>query len=64
MNKILIGIGLVVVLAGVILIYDARPITKRIFGFGDQNEGANGLKITGFVLTVIGGLLIMYNAIM
>ena len=30
-------IGLIMVLLGVILIYDARIITKRFFGFGDQN---------------------------
>jgi len=61
MNKILIGIGLAALLIGVILIYDARPITKKIFSFGDQNEGTAGLKITGFVLAVIGGLLIFFN---
>ena len=33
-------IGLLLVLAGVILIYDARMITKKFFGFGDQNEGS------------------------
>ena len=61
MSKVLIAIGLIVVLIGVILIYDARPITKKMFGFGDQNDGTAGLKITGFVLAVIGGLLIFFN---
>ena len=42
-------LGLIMILAGVILIYDARIITKRFFGFGDQNEGASGLKILGFI---------------
>jgi len=59
MDKILMAIGLVVVLIGVIIVYDARPITKRIFGFGDQNEATTGLKITGFILSIIGGILIM-----
>lgn len=45
-------------LIGVILIYDARIITKRFFGFGDQNEASSGLKILGFILAVIGGLII------
>lgn len=31
-------VGVLLVLLGVILIYDARIITKRFFGFGDQNE--------------------------
>ena len=43
------------VLIGVILIYDARIITKAFFGFGDQNEGSLGLKIIGFVMVIIGG---------
>ena len=52
-------IGTIILMCGVILIYDARPITKKIFSFGDQNEGVKGLKIVGFVLSVIGGLLIL-----
>ena len=28
-------IGALILLAGVILIYDARIITKKVFGFGD-----------------------------
>lgn len=49
------------VLAGVILIYDARIITKRFFGFGDQNEGSNGLKILGFILAIVGALIIYFS---
>lgn len=52
-------IGTIILMCGVILIYDARPITKKIFSFGDRNEGVKGLKIVGFVLSVIGGLLIL-----
>ena len=47
-------IAMLIVMSGVILIYDARPITKKHFGFGDQNEASMGLKIVGFVLTIIG----------
>ena len=35
-------LGILLVLSGVILIYDARNITKKFFGFGDQNEGSSG----------------------
>ena len=38
-------IAVIIILIGVILIYDARTITKKIFGFGDQNEASSGLKI-------------------
>ena len=38
-------IALFMIFGGVILIYDARLITKKFFGFGDQNEASQGLKI-------------------
>ncbi len=48
-----------IIMCGVILIYDARPITKKLFSFGDRNEGVVGLKITGYILSIIGGLMII-----
>lgn len=53
-------IAIIIVFAGVILIYDARLITKKFFGFGDQNEGSQGLKILGFIISIIGGLIIFF----
>ena len=54
-------ISAIMILAGVILIYDARLITKKFFGFGDQNEGSSGLKILGFLIVIIGGLILYFN---
>lgn len=54
-------ISVLIIMAGVILIYDARPITKKAFSFGDQNEGTFGLKITGFILSIIGCLIMLLN---
>lgn len=54
-------IAVLMLLAGVILIYDARIITKRFFGFGDQNEATSGLKILGFIIVIIGGLILYFN---
>ena len=51
-------LGILLVLAGVVLIYDARNITKKFFGFGDQNEGSLGLKIVGFLVTLIGTIIL------
>lgn len=48
-------------LGGVVLIYDARIITKRFFGFGDQNEATSGLKILGFIIVIFGGLILYFN---
>lgn len=57
----LIIIGILIVLIGVIAIYDARILTKKLFGFGDQNEASMGLKILGFILAIVGGLVIYLN---
>ena len=54
-------ISAIILLIGVILIFDARIITKRFFGFGDQNEASNGLKILGFILTLVGRLIMYFN---
>jgi len=43
------------------MIFDARSLTKKLFGFGDQNEATNGLKILGFLMTIIGMLIIYFN---
>lgn len=52
-------LAIFIIMIGVILIYDARPITKKNFSFGDRNEAVVGLKITGFVLSVIGGMILI-----
>lgn len=52
-------IGTIIMMIGIILIYDARPITKKIFSFSDQNEAALALKILGFIMSIIGGVLIL-----
>ena len=61
MKIVLILIGLLLAMIGVIMVYDARLITKKFFGFGDQNEASMGLKILGFIIAIIGGLIIYFN---
>lgn len=58
---VLFIIGLIITVIGVIMVYDARILTKKLFGFGDQNEATLGLKILGFILAIIGVLLIYFN---
>ncbi len=53
-------INAIIILIGVILIYDARIITKKLFGFGDQNEATSGLKILGTMLVAIGALILFF----
>lgn len=59
-NIIMRIVLLIIILSGVVLIYDARILTKKFFSFGDQNEGASGLKIFGFIFAVIGGVLLFF----
>ena len=51
----------ILIVFGVILIYDARRITKKLFSFGDQNEGSMGLKITGFLISTITSCILIFN---
>ena len=44
-------IGLIMLLIGVILVY----------GFGDQNEASSGLKILGFILSILGATIIYFS---
>lgn len=60
-NIILKIIMLLIILGGVILIYDARILTKKFFSFGDQNEGSAGLKILGAILVFIGGIILFFT---
>ena len=54
-------VAVIVILIGVILVYDARIITKKLFSFGDQNEATSGLKILGWLLAIIGILIIFFT---
>lgn len=61
LKMILIVIGTIIALLGTIMVFDARKLTKKLFGFGDQNEATSGLKILGFFMAIIGALLIYFN---
>lgn len=61
LKVILLIIGSLITMAGVIFIYDARILTKKLFGFGDQNEATLGFKILGLILSTAGGFLIFFN---
>lgn len=52
-------IALILILIGVIFIFDARLLSEKWFGFGDQNEATSGLKILGFIFSMIGAAIIL-----
>ena len=60
MKILLLTIGIISLVCGVKFIYDARPIVKKYFSFGDKNEAALGLKMFGFLLMVIGSVIMYF----
>lgn len=60
-NIICILIGIILSALGVIMIYDARKQTKKLFSFYDQNEGAKWFKIGGFLLFILGFIVTFLN---
>ena len=60
LNIIMRLIMMILILFGITLIYDARIITTKFFGFGDQNEGSAGLKIIGFIIAIVGGIAMYF----
>ena len=59
-KTILFIIGILIALVGVIMIYDARVLTKKLFSFGDQNEASSGFKILGFIFAIVGTLIVYF----
>ena len=54
---ILKTISLILILIGVVFIYDARILSTNWFSFGDQNQATTGLKILGFIIAIIGAII-------
>ena len=54
-------IGLIIAMLGTVMVFDARFLTQKFFGFGDQNEAPAGFKILGFLIAIIGALIIFLN---
>lgn len=52
-------LGLIFITIGVICIYDARMLTKKLFSFQDINEGTKTLKVFGFIISIL-GMSVMY----
>ena len=61
MKILLLLLGAIACAIGVMLIYDARLIVKKFFGYGDENEATLGMKILGFLLIIVGSIIIYFN---
>ncbi len=52
-------IATIIILTGVVFIYDARLLSEKWFGFGDKNQATAGIKILGFIFAIIGAVIIL-----
>ena len=50
----------ILIMLGVIAIYDARKITEKWFSFSDKNEGVKWLKIGGFIVSILAIIIIFF----
>lgn len=51
--------GSVIVLVGVIWIFDGRRVVKKYLNFGEENLATQGIKILGFILAVVGSFMML-----
>lgn len=58
MGYVCLAIGVIALVCGIILIFDARPLFKMYFSFGKENEIVSAMKILGFIFTIIGAILV------
>ena len=61
MRKFLLFIAIILLITGVKFIFDARPIVKKYFAFGQENDATLGLKLIGFLCSVIGAIIVYFN---
>jgi len=59
MQVFMLFIGIVSLVIGIKLIYDARPIAQTYFSFNDKNIAVVILKGFGFILAVVGAILLI-----
>ena len=51
-------IGLIIVALGVIGVYDARDLSQKFFSNSDKNTSAKTLRIFGFIIAIIGAVIV------
>ena len=61
MRTFLLIISVILLVIGVKFIFDARPIVKKYFSFGQENDATLGLKLFGLMFLVIGALIFYFK---
>ena len=59
MENILKVIGLLIIAIGIVCIYDARRLTRKFFSTSDINSAVRTLKIVGYIVAILGGVLVI-----
>lgn len=60
LGKIMMWIvGALIVLVGLFFALDARRLVKKYLNFGEENTAVLGMKILGFAVIVVGGLILL-----
>lgn len=54
-------ISLIVIAVGIAMIFDARKISGKWFSYSDKNSSTKLFKIIGFVISLLGGIVIILN---
>jgi hypothetical protein len=49
---------LILVAIGIITIYDARSLSKKFFSNSDRNSSVILLRIVGFIISIVAGIII------
>lgn len=61
MRKFLLMFAILLLIVGVKFIFDARPIVKKYFSFGQENDATLGMKILGFIFVVLGAIIFYFK---
>ena len=59
LKDILFFVGIIIIAVGVTSIFDARKIATKHFNSGETNSATKMLKLAGFILFVIGAIMII-----
>ena len=59
MDIVLKLIGVIVIAIGIVCVYDARKLVNKFFSTSDTNSAVRTMKSVGFVVAIIGGVLVI-----
>ena len=59
MDIVLKLIGVIIIALGIVCVYDARKLVNKFFSTSDTNSAVRTMKIVGFVVAIIGGVLVI-----